>query len=787
MIKSYFLIAIRNIFRNKLFSTVNIMGLAFGMASALLIFLWIGDELNVDQYHTNVDRIYRIMENQRYTDGKIFTFAATPGPMAPFIKEKFPEIEKASRFTWGENNLFQYGENSFYEEGRFVDPDFTAIFSLDFIAGDKASALNDKSSIVISQKMAIKYFGTEDPLGKALLMGKKDNFTVTGVYKDIAPQSSIRFEYLLPFQYFWDQNKSWLDAWGNNNIRTYLLLQEGTDPVAFGRKLKFEIKEHDKESNTELFIQPYGDVYLHGDFENGKLSGGRIEYVRIFFIVAIFVLLIACINFMNLSTAQASKRAKEVGLRKVIGAVPRQLFNQFMGESFLTVTFSGILAVGITFLMVPLFNEVTGKVMSFNLFDYRILSILLAVIVITSFIAGSYPAIFISEFKPVQVLKGQLKSGKSAGIFRKTLVVVQFSLSIILIISTIVVFRQMSFMQNRDIGFVREDIFSLWMEGEVAPNFETFRNRLLTQPGIESVTMSTQSPINIGNSTIGVNWEGKNPDERILFTNMDVDYEFVQSMKMQMKEGRPFDRSVVSDTTNYIVNEKAAAKFGFKGEVAGQDLTMWNRKGKIVGVVKDFNFGSLHTAIEPLIMRIPQKIAYGTLLIRSKPNESAQALKSTEVLWKEYATGYPFKYSFLDQDWEEFYKAEGQRGQVFNILAVLSIFISCLGLFGLSAFSAERKTKELGVRKVLGASVPGLVQLMGKEFAVLVIIAGVIGCPLGWYVMNEWLIGYAFHVEVGWITLFIATIACLTVSLLTVAYHSIRVSMVNPAQSLKYE
>jgi len=787
MIKSYFLIAIRNIFRNKLFSTVNIMGLAFGMASALLIFLWIGDELNVDQYHANVDRIYRVMENQRYTDGKIFTFAATPGPMAPFIKEKFPEIEKASRFTWGENNLFQYGENSFYEEGRFVDSDFTAIFSLDFIAGDKASALNDKSSIVISQKMALKYFGTEDPLGKVLLMGKKDNFTVTGVYKDIAPQSSIRFEYLLPFQYFWDQNKSWLDAWGNNNIRTYLLLQEGTDPVAFGRKLKFEIKEHDKESNTELFIQPYGDVYLHGDFENGKLSGGRIEYVRIFFIVAIFVLLIACINFMNLSTAQASKRAKEVGLRKVIGAVPRQLFNQFMGESFLTVTFSGILAVGITFLMVPLFNEVTGKVMSFNLFDYRILSILLAVIVITSFIAGSYPAIFISEFKPVQVLKGQLKSGKSAGIFRKTLVVVQFSLSIILIISTIVVFRQMSFMQNRDIGFVREDVFSLWMEGEVAPNFETFRNRLLTQPGIESVTMSTQSPINIGNSTIGVNWEGKNPDERILFTNMDVDYEFVQSMKMQMKEGRPFDRSVVSDTTNYIVNEKAAAKFGFKGEVAGQDLTMWNRKGKIVGVVKDFNFGSLHTAIEPLIMRLPQKIEYGTLLIRSKPNESAQALKSTEVLWKEYATGYPFKYSFLDQDWEEFYKAEGQRGQVFNILAVLSIFISCLGLFGLSAFSAERKTKELGVRKVLGASIPGLVQLMGKEFAVLVIIAGVIGCPLGWYVMNEWLIGYAFHVEVGWITLLISTIACLTVSLLTVAYHSIRVSMVNPAQSLKYE
>ncbi len=787
MIKSYFLIAIRSIFRNKLFSTVNIIGLAFGMTSALLIFLWIGDELKVDKFHTHIDRIYRVMENQHYTDGKIFTFASTPGPMAPFIKDKFPEIEKASRFTWEENNLFQYKENSFYEEGRYADADFLDIFSFDFIAGDKRTALNDKSSIVISEKMAIKYFGTEEALGKALLMGKKNSFTVTGVFKDLSPQSSIQFQYLLPFQYFWDINKDWLESWGNNNIRTYLMLKEGTDPVTFGKKLKFEVKEHEKESTTELFIQPYGDVYLHGAFDNGQLTGGRIEYVRIFFIVAIFVLLIACINFMNLSTAQASKRAKEVGLRKVIGAVPRQLFNQFMGESFLTVTFAGVIAVLLTFLMVPLFNEVTGKSMSFNLLDYRILSVLVVVIVVTSFLAGSYPAIFISEFKPVQVLKGQLKSGRSAGIFRKTLVVVQFSLSIILIISTMVVFRQMSFMQNRDIGFVRDNVFSIWMEGEVAPSFETFRNRLLTQPGIETVTMSTQSPINIGNSTVGVDWEGKNPDEKILFTTLDVDYEFVQSMKMQMAEGRPFDRSVVSDTTNYIVNEKAAAKFGFKGEVAGQDLTMWDRKGKIVGVVKDFNFGSLHSAIEPLIMRLPQKISFGSLLIRSKPNESALALKSTEALWKEYAIGYPFKYSFLDKDWEEFYKAEGQRGQVFNILAALSIFISCLGLFGLSAFSAERKTKELGVRKVLGASVPGLVRLMGKEFAVLVLIAGVIGCPLGWYVMNEWLMGYAFHVEVGWITLLIATTLCLTVSLVTVAYHSILVSMVNPAKSLKYE
>lgn len=789
MIQNYLLTAIRNIARNKLFSTLNILGLAFGMGSALIIFLWVNDELNVNRFHTKINRLYRVMENQTYTDGRLYTFSSTPGPMAPYIKEKFPEIEKATRWSWQVTNLFQAEGKAFQENGFYADQDFIEMFSFPLVAGDVTTALRENNSIIISEKMAKKFFGNDDPMGKLFTMNTKRALTVTGILKDIGKNSSLQFEYLLAFEPFFEENKSWMGQWGNNNIRTFLMLRDGADAAAFSKKFRFELKEHEQESNVELFIQPFGDMYLHGQFENGKISGGRMEYVKIFFIVAVFVLAIACINFMNLSTAQAGKRAKEVGLRKVIGAVPRQVFRQFMSESFFTVVAAALVSLLLTMLSLPFFNDLTGKALSLNLLDFRIAGIFLLLILFTSFLAGSYPAIFISEFKPVQVLKGQLKSGKSAAFFRKALVVTQFSLAIILVISTIVVYRQMDFMESRDIGFVRDNVFYAWMEGDVASKYETVRNRLLNEPGIESVTMASQLPIDIGNSTANLEWEGKDPEARILFTNIDVDFEFIQSMKMEMAEGRPFDRSIISDTTNYIVNEKAAAKFGFRNGTAGQDLTMWDRKGKIVGVVKDFNFGSLHSDIEPLVMRVSRNrnIGWGCLLVRAKQNQGTAAVSAVEKIWKEYAPAYPLKYSYLNQDWEEFYKAEGQRGKIFNALAFLSIFISCLGLFGLSAFSAERKVKELGIRKVMGASVSGLVQMMGREFAWLVAIAALIGCPVGWYVMDSWLGNYPFRIEVGWLTLAVAAISCLVISLVTVTYHSLKASLINPAQSLKYE
>lgn len=787
MLKSYLTVAFRNIFRSRLFSVVNILGLSFGMSSALLIFLWVNDELQVNQFHSKVDRLYRVMENQTYTGGKTYTFEATPGPMAPVIKEKYPEIEMASRWTWVSSNLLQFEDRSFKEGGRWVDPDFLFMFDFPLLAGDPKTALSGSKSIILTETLAKKFFGDQDPMGKLLVMNTKDSYQVTGIVKDVPKNSTLTFEYLLPFETFFNENKGWIDSWGNNNIRTFILLAKGTDPVAFQSKFVDEVKDHNKETNVKLFIQSLRESYLYSDFSEGKQNGGRIEYVRVFSVVAIFVLVIACINFMNLSTAQASKRAKEVGLRKVIGAQPRQLFRQFMGESFLTVSLSALAAIGIAALVLPLFNELTGQELSLSLLDRKMIFTFLGLIAFTSVLAGVYPALFIADFKPVQVLKGQLKSGRQAAIFRKTLVVVQFFLSIFLIVSTIVVYRQMDFMQNRDIGFVRDNVFYVWMEGGMASKYETVRTRLLQSPGVESVTMSFQSPIDIGNSTMGIEWEGKDPNESVLFANLDVDYDFIQSMKMTMVEGRAFDRSIVSDTVGYIVNEKGAEKFNFEGGTVNKDLTMWGRKGKIVGVVKDFNFGSLHAPIEPLILRVIPKVQWGCLLVRAKPDETSEAIASVEKLWKEYIPAYPYRYSFLNQDWDEYYKAERQRGKVFNALSTLSILISCLGLFGLSAFSAERRIKELGIRKVLGATVPGLLNLMAREFTILVAIAAAVGCPVSWYFMTGWLKNYAFHVNVGWATLVFATLVCLIVSLATILYHSLRATMTNPAVSLRYE
>jgi putative ABC transport system permease protein len=787
MIRSYLLIAFRNIFRSKLFSAVNILGLTFGMASALLIFLWVNDELGVNQFHSKIDRLYRVMENQKYSGGKIFTFEATPGPMAPEVKQKYPEIEMSTRWTWQVNPLLQYKDKSFKDWGRWVDPDFLFMFDFPLVSGDKNTALSGKNSIILTERFAKKLFGEEDPMGKLIVMDTKDSYQVSGIMKDPPSNSSLSFEYLLPFPTYFEQNRGWLDSWGSNNIRTFLLLKEGVNVDEFSKKFKDEVRAHEKESTTDFFIQPFSETYLYGSFAEGKQDGGRIEYVRIFFIVAIFVLVIACINFMNLSTAQASKRAKEVGLRKVIGALPRQLFRQFMGESFITVVLAAAFAFLVAALVIPPFNELTGKNLSLNLLDIKIVGIFVGLIIATSLLAGSYPAIFISEFKPVHVLKGQLKSGKRASLFRKTLVVVQFVLSIFLIVSTIVVYRQMDYMQNRDLGFVRDNLFYSWMEGDMASHYETVRARLLESPSIESVTMSNQVPIDVGNSTGSLQWEGKDPDESVLFANLDVDYDFIQTMKMTMAEGRPFDRNIISDSVAFIVNEKGAEKFGFEGGTADKDLTFQGRKGKIVGVVSDFNFWSLHDAIEPFIMRVRARPQFGCVIVRAKEGHSGEAIAALEKLSKEYAPAYPYRYSFINQDWDAYYKAEGQRGKVFNVLSGLSIIISCLGLFGLSAFSAERRIKELGIRKVMGATVAGLLRLMATEFTVLVLVAAVIGCPLAWYAMTQWLHGYAFHIEVGWLTLLVATLVCLMVSLGTILYHSLKATMTNPAVSLRYE
>lgn len=786
MIKNYLLITFRNLLRNKAFSFINIFGLAFGISCSLIIFLWVRDELNTDKFHTYSDRLYKVMENQTYSGGQMYTFSSTPGPMAPVLKDEFPEIEMSTRITWEERRLFQFEEKSFYE-GRFVDQDFILMHTFPLVKGDLASCLKDNHAIVISKSMAKKFFGDADPLGKALVMDAGDSFTVTGVLEDIPNTSSLQFEFLIPFEWFFNKNKSWLASWGNNNIRTNILLKERTDPRQFAEKLKHEINKHTEESkNTDLFIHPVKDAYLYGKFENGKQAGGRIEYVRIFFVVAILVLVIASINFMNLTTAQSSKRAKEVGLRKTVGAIKAQLTFQFLAESMVMVLFSSLLALGITYLMLPFFNDVAGKKLSFDLLDKQPVIIFVGVIIFTGLVSGSYPALYIAGFNPASVLKGQMKSGKGAAIFRKVLVVVQFSLSIILIISTLVVFRQLNFIKSKDIGMERKGVAYMWMKGDMQKHRDAIREELLKDPAIEVASLSSANPIDFGNSTSGLEWPGKDPKEQILFSNFSVDYNFIQTLGMTMKVGRTFSQEFSTDTSNFIVNEAAAKAMGFENPV-DQPLTLWKeRKGKIIGMVKDFHFQDVHTKVEPLFM-LYDPDWFNVIFIRYKEGQMSGALKALEKINRQYAAAYPFESNLLDQDWDNLYKTEDRFGKLFNYFSALSIIISCLGLFGLSAFSAQQRTKELGVRKVMGASVPGLMQLMAKEFAFLVLIAVLIGCPVGWYTMNWWLKTYAYHVEVGTITLIAAAVLCLLVSMLTVSYHAAKAAMVDPVKSLRYE
>src|SRR5882672_8859203 len=787
MIKNYLLITFRNLLRNKAFSFINIFGLAFGISCSLIIFLWVRDELNTDGFHVNKDRLYKIMENQTYSGGQIYTFSSTPGPMAPVLKDEFPEIELSTRITWGDRRLFQFGEKGFYEEGRFVDQDFMLMHTFPLAKGDINSCLKDNHSIVISKAMAKKFFGDVDPIGKTLVMDAGDSFSVSGILEDDPTTSSLHFEFLIPFDWFFIKNKEWLGQWGNNNIRTNILLKEKADPKLFAEKLKHEINKHTEDSkNTVLFIHPLKDAYLYGKFENGKLAGGRIEYVRVFFVVAILVLVIASINFMNLTTAQSSKRAKEVGLRKTVGAIKAQLTFQFLAESMVMVLFSSLLAVVITYLMLPFFNEVAGKKLSLDLLDSQPMIIFASVIIFTGLVSGSYPALYISGFSPASVLKGQMKSGTGAAIFRKVLVVVQFSLSIILIISTLVVFRQLNFIKNKDIGMERKGVAYMWMKGDMKKHGDAIREELMKDPVIEVASLSSANPIDFGNSTSGLEWAGKDPKEQILFSNFSVDYNFIKSLGMTMKLGRSFKQEFSTDTSNFIVNEAAAKAMGFENPI-DQPLTLWkDRKGKIVGMVKNFHFQDVHTKVEPLFM-LYDPDWFNVIFIRYKEGQLSGALKALEKINKQYAAAYPFESNLLDEDWNNLYKSEDRFGKLFNYFSGLSIIISCLGLFGLSAFSAQQRTKELGVRKVMGASVPGLMQLMAKEFAFLVLIAVLIGCPIGWYAMDWWLKSYAYHVEVGTITLIIAAALCLVISMLTVSYHSAKAAMVNPVRSLRYE
>ncbi len=784
MLKNYIYTAIRSYWKQKGYTFLNLAGLTIGLTTSMLIMLWVYDELQYDRFHHNNERLYRVMENQTYSS-QIFTFAATPGLLAEALKTEIPEIAQATRTTWGEEKQFTVGEKIIKEEGLFADGVFFSMFTFPFVAGDPETALDEVTSIVLSETLAAKYFGTpQEAMGKVIKIDNKEDYKVTGVFRDVPANSSFQFDFVLPFEVYFKDNE-WLQDWGNNGIKTFVMLAEQASPEVVNGKIKDFVKKRNEGSVVDLFVQSFPESYLHSEFKEGKLVSGRIIFIHLFSIVAGFILVIACINFVNLVTARSAQRAKEVGVRKVIGAERGSLVKQFLGESVLLSFLAMLMSILLVEIILPGFNNLTEKEMALPLGNPVFLLILLGIILITGVLAGLYPAFFLSSFNSVKVLKGTFKIGNKGAYLRQGLVVFQFVLSMILIAATIVVYQQIQYIKNKDLGVEKENLVFFPATPGIQDHFQAYRAELMNQPGIQSATLSSQNPLSVGSSSGGLEWDGKDPETQILFQVIQSDYDFLKTAGIQLKEGRDFSRDFPTDTANLILNEEAVKRIGFENPV-GQSVKMWDREGQVIGVVKDFHSNDLHAPIEPLVIMLQPENTW-MVMVRTQPGQAQEALASLETLHNKFDAQYVFEYHFLDQEFERMYRTDTLIGKLATYFAIIAVVISCLGLFGLAAFMAERRTKEIGVRKVLGASVPALVGLLSGNFTKLVLIAFVIAAPVDWYLMRQFLEQYEYRIDLSPLVLAMTGILALLIAWLTVSYQSIRAALANPVDALRNE
>jgi putative ABC transport system permease protein len=790
MIKNYFKIAFRNIWKNKAFSLINIMGLALGLACSLLIMLWVNDEYNIDAFHKNGSQLYSVYERQNH-DGQWSAFHGSPGIMADEMKRILPEVQYATNFAWNELSTFEANNKILKENGNHAGQDFFKMFSYPLLEGNVITAFQSPSDIAISKKMAESFFGSPaEAIGKTIRHQNKTDFKITAVFDNVPQNSTAQFDYIINWQSFLEQN-SWAKEWTNNGPPCYIMLQKDANPKAFESKIVRFLDKYNKEQTPNdyirLGIEHYGDIYLHSHFDkNGNISGGKIQYVRLFSIVAIFILLIACINFMNLTTARSVKRAKEIGVRKVVGAVRFALVRQFMTEALLIVMLSVTVALLMVTFVLPPFNLLTGKHITIPFGNLLFWFDIAALLIITGFISGSYPALYLSSFKPIRVLKGLPKFSKTALWFRKGLVVFQFILSIILIIGTIVVKKQVNYIQTMNLGYDRENLIYIPLEGDLTDKYELFKEQAQNMAGIQNITRMTQNPTQIENGTGGVQWEGKDPNSGIEFTWSMVGYDFTKTLHAQMMQGRDFSKDFATDSAGYILNETALKITGYKNPI-GKPFTFWDKKGTIVGIIKDFHFNSVHTSINPLVLSLGESITWGEALVRTKAGQTREALASLEKVCKKLNPQFPFTYKFSDEEYQKLYENEQVVNQLSNCFSFLAIFISCLGLLGLVMFTAEQRTKEFGIRKVLGASPGILFSLLSREFLLLVIIAIVIASPIAWIAMKSWLQDYEYRINITWSMFVIAGLLAVIIAILTLSFQAIKSSVANPVKSLRTE
>jgi len=801
MLTNYIIVAIRNLIREKGYSFINVFGLALGISAAMFIFIWVSDEVSMNRFHKNLERIYRVEQDQDY-NGDIYHVTVTPYPSGEGWKKEIPEIETTVRATGVGALLTKYGEKAFYENGiTCADSTIFKVFTFPLAKGDPNTALREPYSIVLTPEMALKYFGNDDPMGKVIIVDNKYNFTVTGLLKKLPVNNSFRFDFLIPFD-FTKTNGSYSDHWGSNSIFTYAMLHKESDPGPVDSKLTESVKNHidftgsrfdRSQYKTKFMLAPFKKMYLHEYFGFGH-PAGRIQRVIIFSMIGIFMLLIAAINYMNLSTARSSRRSREIGLRKAFGSLRKQLIIQFFGESLVTSIAAMVIALIIIGLLMDPFRLVSGKQIPLNtLLSAHFILGITGMMLFTAIIAGIYPSLYLSRFKPMAILNGDPSDSKGKGLLRKILVILQFGISIFLISSTLLIFRQINYMQNRDLGYNQKDILYLRLFGDLNNRYSAIKQAIQGNPDVLTISAGIHLPMNIGSNSGSITWDGKDPDLNPLVSISRVDYNYSDLIQVPILSGRGFTEAFPADMYNpekstggMLINE-SLAKIINKPDIIGMNITFSGVTGPVVGVIRDFHFLSMRTAIPPLVLFLFPENSMRYMMIRLRPGDRGPMIEKLKSAWTSVLPGYPFDYSFIEDDYDQIYQNEARSGKLMAYFTIIAIIIACMGLIGLSSYLAEKRTREIAVRKTLGSSNWLIVWSMISQFTRLVMLGILIAIPLTWYYLQQWLKNYAYHTTLSLQVFILPALLALVLATLMVAWQALRASKTNPAVSLRHQ
>lgn len=786
MFKTNLKIAWRNLVKDKQFTTLNVLGLSAGLACALLIFLWVSDELSYDKFFSNDDQLYKLFEKRSNNGGDISYSEESSGKLSEAVKQSVAGVAYAAAVAppgWFPQITLSANDKNIKANGQYAEKDYFNIFSFNLLDGKKDNVLANSNSIVLSNELAIKLFGTTDNvIGKAVDFNHDTTFFVSGIFEKMPVNSSQQFDFVLSFDYF-KTKSAWVTFWGNKGPLNYILLKKGTDIKSFNKNVAGIINKNSEDDRTKVVAMKFSDIYLHNNFNGNIQSGGRIEYVRLFTILAIFILAIACINFMNLSTAKAARRFKEVGIKKVVGAERKQLVFQFLTESLLLTIVAMLFAIAIAVLLLPAFNQTTGKNISLHLTGEMTAGIV-AIAVVTGLVAGSYPALYISKFNPLSILKGKLNTSAAELLSRKGLVVFQFTLSTVLIIAVFIIYQQIQFIQNADPGYNKNNVVRIAAEGSLSANQDAFIAELKKVPGVNNASATNHRMVGHNYATGGLDWPGKPEDDETYFEGFESDYNFIETMGMHIKEGRSFSKNYGADSSAIILNEAAVNAMHIKDPV-GKLLKLYRKNVEVIGVVKDFHFESMHAEIKPsFLILVPKR---GTIIASINGNNQQATINTIQKLYESFNPGFPFTFNFLDEAYQQQYESETKVSALSKYFAGLAIIISCLGLFGLAAFTAQKRRKEIGIRKVVGASVASITTMLSTDFLKLIAISLIVAFPVSWWLMNNWLQSFAYRVNISpWVFVF-AALAVIIITLLTISYQSVKAALANPVKSLRTE